>query len=126
MIHPGKVLLTSSIIGIGFFSFTASAEPIFRWVDNSGAVHCTGDPTEVPAGRAAEATEDGIGCITVSDSAAQPESHAAVPFHAYRWVDAQGVTNYTDNPENIPPNSKVEITFGAEIGRDVPKAEPKS
>src|SRR5262249_62221204 len=113
MIHPSK-LLTSSIIGIGLFGFGASAEPIFRWVDNQGAVHCTGDATEVPAGLTAEATEDGIGCITVTDSAPQPANHAAVPFHAYRWVDDQGVTNYTNNPQNIPPKDKVEITFAAE------------
>ena len=125
MIHPRK-LLTSSIVGIGLFSFGASAESIFRWVDNQGAIHCTGDPTEVPAGFTAEPTEDGIGCITVTDSTPQPENHAAVPFHAYRWVDDQGVTNYTDNPDNIPPKYKVEITFGAEIGRDTPKEEPKS
>jgi len=119
--------LTSSIIGIGLISFGASAEPIFRWVDNQGAVHCTGDSTEVPAGLAAEATEEGIGCITVTDGASEPvTTHAAVPFHAYRWVDDQGVTNYTDNPDSIPPKYKVEITFGAEIGRDTPKAEPKS
>jgi len=125
MIHPSK-LLTSSILGIGLFGFGASAEPIFRWVDNAGTVHCTGEALEVPAGRTAETTEDGIGCITVTDSASQPANHAEVPFHAYRWVDDQGVTNYTDNPDNIPPKFKVDITFGADIGRDAPKAEPKS
>jgi hypothetical protein len=124
MIHPGKIFLIS---GISLLGLRAFAEPIYRWVDERGVVHCTGDPSEVPSGRQAEAGEDATGCITVSDSAPQAATHAAVPFHAYRWVDDQGVTNYTDNPENIPTKYKVEITFGAEIGRDVPpKVEPKS
>lgn len=123
MIHPAKIFLISSISLLGLSAF---AEPIYRWVDDRGVVHCTGDPTEVPSGRQAEAGEDATGCITASDSAPQAATHAAVPFHAYRWVDDQGVTNYSDNPENIPTKYKVEITFGAEIGRDAPKAEPKS
>lgn len=124
MIHLGKVFLIS---GISLLGLSAFAEPIYRWVDDRGVVHCTGDPTEVPSGRQAEAGEDATGCITASDSAPQAATHAAVPFHAYRWVDDQGVTNYTDNPENIPTKYKVEITFGAEIGRDTsPKGEPKS
>ncbi len=124
MIHPGKIFLIS---GVSLLGLSAFAEPIYRWVDDQGVVHCTGDPTEVPSGRQAEAGEDATGCITATDSAPQATTHAAVPFHAYRWVDDQGVTNYTDNPENIPTKYKVEITFGAEIGRDVsPRGEPKS
>jgi hypothetical protein len=123
MIHPTKIFLIS---GISLLGLSAFAEPIYRWVDDQGVVHCTGDPTEVPSGRQAEASEDAIGCITASDAAPQATTHAAVPFHAYRWVDDQGVTNYTDNPENIPTKYKVEITFGAEIGRDAPQTEPKS
>jgi Domain of unknown function (DUF4124) len=124
MIHPARIFLIS---GLSILGFSAYAEPIFRWVDDQGVVWCTGDPKDIPSGRQPVLGESATGCITPIETSAQAPTHAEVPFHAYRWVDDQGVTNYTDSPENIPTKYKVEITFGAEIGRDVsPKAEPKS
>jgi hypothetical protein len=40
---------------------------------------------------------------------------AALANPIHRWVDDQGVANYTNDPSNIPSNAKAEETSGDEI-----------
>src|SRR5258707_6016864 len=108
MIHPGKIFLIS---GISLLGLSAFAEPIYRWVDDRGVVYCTGDPTEVPSGRQAEAGEDATRRITATYSAPQAPTHAAVPIHDYHYVGDHGVTNYTDNAPEMHTQYSMAITF---------------
>jgi hypothetical protein len=41
---------------------------------------------------------------------------AVMAAPTYRWVDDEGVTNYTDTPSKIPDKYKAEITSGDELG----------
>jgi hypothetical protein len=40
---------------------------------------------------------------------------AALAQPVYRWVDDQGVTNYTNDQSKVPANVKAEVTSGEEI-----------
>jgi len=40
---------------------------------------------------------------------------AALAQSVYRWVDDQGVTNYTNDQSKVPANVKAEVTAGDEI-----------
>src|SRR5260370_41694361 len=97
MIHPGKIFLIS---GISLLGLSAFAEPIFRWVDDRGVGHCTGDPTEVPSGRQAEAGEEATRRITASENGTQATAHAEGPVPGHPRVERQGVTKYTHKPAN--------------------------